>query len=81
MRALENLSDKYDREKRELILRIEKDKEDSLRREEQKFDLKLNSLKALNDQLNNKLGTLNETEDDFSALQKNYNEAIGIIED
>ena len=46
---MENLSDKYDREKRELIVRLEKEKEDTLRREEQKYDLKLNSLKALND--------------------------------
>lgn len=49
LRALENLSDKYDREKRELIVRLEKEKEEILKREEQKFDLKLNSLKALND--------------------------------
>lgn len=41
LRALENLSDKYDREKRELIMRLEKEKEDSLRREEQKYDAKI----------------------------------------
>jgi hypothetical protein len=34
LRALESLSDKYDREKREMILRLEKEKEDSIRREE-----------------------------------------------
>jgi len=34
LRALENLSDKYDREKRELIMRLEKEKEEVLRREE-----------------------------------------------
>ena len=49
MRALDNLSDKYDREKRELILRLEKEKEDALKREEAKFEVKLNSIKALND--------------------------------
>lgn len=81
LRALESLSDKYDREKREMIQRLEKEKEDTLRREEQKHELKLNSIKALNDQLNAKLAALSETEDDFSALQKNYNEAVGIIED
>lgn len=43
--------------------------------------MKVNSIKALNDQLNTKLGTLHETEDDFAALQKNYNEAVSIIED
>ena len=43
--------------------------------------MKIQQLKSLNDQLGSKLGTLHETEDDFSALQKNYNEAIGIIED
>lgn len=49
LRALENLSDKYDREKRELLHRMEKDKEESLKREEQKFEVKLNAIKALND--------------------------------
>jgi len=45
------------------------------------LEMKIQQLKSLNDQLGSKLGTLHETEDDFSALQKNYNEAIGIIED
>ncbi len=81
LRALESLSDKYDREKREMIQRLEKEKDDALRREEQKHEVKLNSIKALNDQLNAKLAALSETEDDFTALQKNYNEAVGIIED
>ena len=49
LRALENLSDKYDREKRELIIRLEKEKEDTFKREEQKYELKINSIKALND--------------------------------
>eukprot|EP00347_Sterkiella_histriomuscorum_P008368 403345367 len=81
LRALDNLSDKYDKEKRELIFRLEKEKDDALKREEAKYEVKVNSIKALNEQLNSKLGTLHETEDDFSALQKNYNEAVGIIED
>ena len=81
LRALENLSDKYDREKRELIVRLEREKEEAIRREEQRLEMKVQQLKSLNDQLSSKLGTLHETEDDFSALQKNYNEAIGIIED
>jgi hypothetical protein len=34
LRALENLSDKYDKEKRELIMRLDRDKEDLLKREE-----------------------------------------------
>jgi len=49
LRALENLSDKYDREKRELVLRLEKEKDDALKREEHKYELKLNSIKSLND--------------------------------
>ena len=28
-----------------------------------------------------KLGTLNEAEDDYMAMQKNYQEATGILED
>lgn len=62
-------------------MRMEREKDDALRREEQKYEAKINSIKALNDQLNNKLGTLHDTEDDFSALQKNYNEAVSIIEE
>ncbi len=81
LRALENLSDKYDKEKRELIMRFDKEKEDLLKRDEQKYEIKINSLKALNDQMNQKLTYLNETEEDFQALQKNYNEAVQIIED
>jgi hypothetical protein len=38
LRALETLSDKYDREKRELIIRVEREKEDILKREELKYD-------------------------------------------
>lgn len=49
IRALESLGDKYDREKRELMTRLEKEKEELLRREEHKFDTKVNSLKAIND--------------------------------
>ena len=34
LKALENLSDKYDKEKRELIMRMEREKDDVQRREE-----------------------------------------------
>lgn len=51
-----------------MIMRMEKEKEDMMRREEHKFELKLNSLKSLNDQLNHKLGSLSETEEDFAQL-------------
>ncbi len=81
IRALESLGDKYDREKRELISRLEKEKEDHLRREEHKFDSKVSSLKAINDQMSKKLITLDETQEDFQALQKNYGEAVQIIDD
>lgn len=59
------MGDKYDREKRELMLRLEKEKDEMLRREEQKFDSKVNSLKAINDQMSKKLITLDETQEDF----------------
>ena len=49
IRALENLGDKYDREKRELVARQEKEKSEILKREEHKFETKVNSLKAIND--------------------------------
>lgn len=81
LRALENLSDKYDKEKREMIMRMEREKEDLQRKEEQKHEYKLNSLKSINDQLNMKLGTLNEAEDDYMVIQKNYQEATMIIDD
>ena len=81
IRALESLSDKYDREKRELIQRLEKEKDEVLRREEHKFDSKVNSLKAINDQMSKKLISLDETQEDFQVLQKNYGEAVQIIDD
>jgi hypothetical protein len=37
LKALENLSDKYDKEKRELIMRHDKEKDEYLKREENKF--------------------------------------------
>ena len=72
LKALENLSDKYDKEKREMIMRMEREKDELQRKEEQKYEYKINSLKSINDQLNMKLGTLNEAEDDYSAMHKNY---------
>jgi len=44
IRALESLGDKYEREKRELVARLEKEKAESLKRTEQNFDTKVNSL-------------------------------------
>ena len=46
------MSDKYDREKRELIMRLEKEKEEVMKKEEQKYEHKFNSLKSINDQMN-----------------------------
>jgi hypothetical protein len=37
LKALESLSDKYDREKREMIMKLEKEKEDTLKKEESRF--------------------------------------------
>ena len=76
MRALESLSDKYDREKRDLIMRLEKEKEEILKKEEQKYESRIRDIKQVNTQINQKLTTLQGTEEDFQILQKNYNEAI-----
>jgi len=65
IRALESLGEKYDREKRELVSRLEKEKAELLKREEHKFDTKVNSLKAINDQISKKLVVLDETQEDF----------------
>ena len=61
LRALESLSDKYDREKRELNTRLEREKEDSIKRELQKFEQKVNSLKSINDQMGKKLLSFDDT--------------------
>jgi hypothetical protein len=58
------------------MTRLEKEKEELLKREEHKFETKVNSLKAINDQISKKLVTLDETQEDFQALQKNYGEAV-----
>ena len=81
IRALESLGDKYEREKRELVARLEKEKAESLKRTEQNFDTKVNSLKAINDQISKKLVVFDETQENFQVLQKNYGEAIQIIDD
>lgn len=56
LRALEHLSDKYDKEKRELVIRLEKEKDDFFRREENKFDQKLSHLRQVNEDLKVKVG-------------------------
>lgn len=81
LRALESLGDKYDREKRELVIRLEKDKDDSIKIYEQKYESKVHSLKSINEQMSKKLIDLDETQEDLQSLQKSYNEAIQIIED
>jgi len=48
LRALENVSSKYDQEKRQFVQRLDQDKEEMLKREMHRSDVKLNSLKALN---------------------------------
>lgn len=48
-----------------MMLRLEKEKDEMMRREEHKFDSKVNSLKAINDQMSKKLITLDETQEDF----------------
>ena len=49
-------------------MRMEREKDDVQRREEQKFEHKVSALKNLNDQLNMKLGTLNDTEEDYLSM-------------
>jgi hypothetical protein len=44
-----------------LIARLDKEKAELLKREEHKFDTKVNSLKAINDQISKKLVVLDET--------------------
>jgi hypothetical protein len=39
------LSEKYDNEKRELISRLEKERDETLKREESKFEAKFNAIK------------------------------------
>lgn len=38
-------------------------------------------MKSLNEQLNQRLGTLSDAEEDFTSIQQNYNEATQIIEE
>ncbi len=77
LRALESLGDKYDKEKRELMARLKKEKEDIAF----SYEKKISNLKSSNDNLNLKMQSIDETLEDFGILQKNYNEAVQIIED
>lgn len=49
LRALEALSDTYEREKRELVARLERDRDEALRREEAKFETKAKELRQNNE--------------------------------
>lgn len=60
LRALENLSSKYDNEKRELIKRLDLEKDEMLRREQHRQEVKITSLKAINEQLNERLNSVGE---------------------
>lgn len=55
IRALESLGDKYDKDKRELMIRLEKEKNEQIFKEEQRFEQKIKQFKAMNEQLNRKL--------------------------
>jgi hypothetical protein len=41
LRALESLGEKYEREKRELVIRMEREKEEIVKREEMRYDNKI----------------------------------------
>ena len=42
MRALESLGEKYEMEKRELVIRMEREKEEIVKREEMRYENKIN---------------------------------------
>jgi len=68
LKQLEGVSDKFDRERRELIQKLDKEKDECVKREESKWEVKVRSLKALNEQLNNKLQGKEDTEEDLGQL-------------
>ena len=81
LRALESLGDKNDREKREMVVRHDKEREDILKREGHKYESKVNSLKSINEQMAKKMLSFDELQEECMNLQKNYNEAIQIIDE
>lgn len=59
------MSDKYANEKRELVEKLEREKDDILKREESKYDAKVSQLKNANDKMSKQLNILDEVQDNF----------------
>ena len=64
-RAFESARDTFNQEKRDLIDRMEREKIEWCDRQHGHYQMKINSLKSLNDQLNQRLITVKKTEEEL----------------
>jgi len=69
-KAFDTQRDQFALEKRELQIRCEKDRYEVVDKTEQNFNMKLNSLKQINDQLNGRLFEAQAAEEDLINTQR-----------
>ena len=63
-----------------MYLRFDKDKFDHAHKEAMKFNFKIESLSALNEQLNSRLHSAQHAEEDLSLAQRDYKDAEGVVQ-
>ena len=66
--ALESARDTFNKEKRDLVDKMERDKAEWCDRQLAHYTMKINSLKSLNDNLNQRLNQVKRTEEELLAV-------------
>ena len=67
LKALDNLTDRFEEDKKETKREMERQREEVMRREREKCDIKVNSLVAVNESLNERIKSLEAGEKSFLA--------------
>lgn len=70
---------KWDRERKDIIIGMEKELQSQQLKLHRKAEMKLNSLQSINDHLNVKLKELMKVEQDHTNLKHEYEQSLGIL--
>ena len=76
LKALDNLTDRFEEDKKEAKREMERQREEVLRREREKCDIKVNSLVALNESLHERILSLEAGEKTFLSQIEKMQEAF-----
>ena len=72
---------KHHNEKRELVKDMEKEFTIQFNKMTKKHDIKINTLKSINDQLNVKLSELKRSQPEYDQLQQDYQESLKLLQE